>query len=354
MISLEMKRKSLRWPTVVDLFCGCGGVTEALKQHHFRVVAAVDHDPIACKTFRKNHPSVNLYEKDIHLVDPYQIRHNDLQEQDLDVLVVCAPCQPFSSQNRRRGDDHREHLLLSVIPFVKALSPRLIFFENVPGLARERFASVLSQLKTKLEAIGYFLSDPTPADAADYGVPQRRVRCIMLARKGTPPPSRLMPTIKDSNRTTVSDAFRNLRKLSSGESDKTDPLHFARTHRPIALERLHHIPQNGGSRNSLPKHLQLACHVDHDGHPDVYGRMAWNDVAPTLTTGCTDITKGRFAHPNENRAITLREAARLQTFPDTYHFEGSPVQIAMQIGNAVPVQLMKALVPILRAAIKIE
>jgi DNA (cytosine-5)-methyltransferase 1 len=347
-----MKRSYPRWPTVVDLFCGCGGVTQGLKRRHFRVLAAVDNDPIACETYRLNHPTVNLYEENIAAVDPGRIRRDDLNGRDLDILVVCAPCQPFSSQNRRRGGDDRELLILSAIPFARALRPELILFENVPGLAAERFAPVVSRLRSDLDALGYRLSDPIPVDAADYGVPQRRLRCIMLARKGAPPPPVPRPTTPDGNRVVVRDVFQDLRRLVSGESDPADPLHRARNHQPIALERLRCIPKDGGSRNSLPESLQLACHVNHSGHPDVYGRMTWDDVAPTLTTGCTDVTKGRFAHPGDDRAITLREAARLQTFPDEYRFTGNLCQIATQIGNAVPVRLVEALAPGLRAALR--
>jgi DNA (cytosine-5)-methyltransferase 1 len=146
-------------------------------------------------------------------------------------------------------------------------------------------------------------------------------------------------------------AISDLPQLASGQADAEDTLHFAREHQAIALERLGHIPKNGGSRDALPERLWLACHRDRRGHPDVYGRMRWEDVAPTLTTGCTDLTRGRFAHPRDNRAISLREAARLQTFPDSYRFAGSAKHIAVQIGNSVPVRFIEALVPVLRAAL---
>lgn len=131
----------------------------------------------------------------------------------------------------------------------------------------------------------------------------------------------------------------DLETLSSGENSHLDPYHFARKHTQIALKRMQYIPQNGGDRFSLPPELILPCHKGKKGYPDVYGRMYWDDVAPTLTTGCTDVTRGRFMHPADNRAITLREAARLQTFPDSFIFAGNSGSIAQQIGNAVPVQL---------------
>jgi DNA (cytosine-5)-methyltransferase 1 len=344
-----------RWPTAVDLFCGCGAVSAALKSRRFRVVAAVDNDPIACTSYRKNHPTVALHAKDIRRVDPREIRRDLLSGRNLDLLVVCAPCQPFSSQNRKKGADARARLILSAVRFADILKPKVIFFENVPGLARGRFSAVLSELQKRLSKLDYVVGDPDEVDAADYAVPQRRRRCVLLARKRAAPPALPSALTPSGKRKTVRNAIRNLSKLAAGQKSRSplDPLHFARQHHPIALKRLRAIPKNGGGRESLPKTLRLACHGDDDkSFSDVYGRMAWDDVAPTLTTGCTDITRGRFAHPTANRAITLREAARLQTFPDTFWFGGSAQQIATQIGNAVPVRLVEAFAPVLRAVVR--
>ncbi|HVT16138.1 MAG TPA: DNA cytosine methyltransferase [Thermoanaerobaculia bacterium] len=338
------------WPTAVDLFCGCGGVTAALKARHFRVVAAVDRDPVACASFRSNHRSVKVYERDIADVDPSEIRRI-LGERDLDLLVVCSPCQPFSQQNRSSPADTRAKLILSSVRFAEVLSPRLVLFENVPGLTRRRFALILTKLRSGLTKLGYVVGEPQELDAADYGVPQRRLRFVMLARQGAAPPPLPEPTTPAGHRIDVISAIGDLPALSSGEADADDPLHFAREHQAIALERLRHIPKNGGSRNVLPERLRLECHRDRRGHPDVYGRMRWQDIAPTLTTGCTDVTRGRFVHPRDDRAISLREAARLQTFPDTYRFAGSAKHIAAQIGNSVPIRFIEALTPVLRRAL---
>jgi DNA (cytosine-5)-methyltransferase 1 len=339
--------------TAVDLYSGSGAVTAALKQRHFRVVAAVDNDPIACETYRRNHPAVRIIEKDIRRVDPSEIRRKDLGGSNLDLLVVCAPCQPFSSQNRKKGCDDRSDLILEAGRFARVLRPRVILFENVPGLASPRHSRILKALKRELGK-QYKLSMPERVDAADFGVPQRRIRCIMLATRGASPPKLCEPITPDGERVTVRKTIGKLRPLRSGESDPKDVLHSARTHQHIALERLAAIPKDGGSRSAIPKRLQLTCHtnVGSTKFPDVYGRMKWDDVAPTLTTGCTDITRGRFAHPRDDRAITLREAALLQTFPREYHFSGYSGDIHTQIGNAVPVQLIDALVPTLRTGIK--
>ncbi len=175
--------------------------------------------------------------------------------------------------------------------------------------------------------------------------------CLLLARRSELP---VIPVASSpgGKRVTVRNAIHGLVRLKTGQRAKEDPLHFARTHQTIALKRLAAIPKDGGSRSALPRALALGCHAGHKGHPDVYGRMKWDDIAPTLTTGCTDVTKGRFAHPTDNRAITLREAALLQTFPHSYKFEGRSGQIAIQIGNAVPMKLMDALLPSMRQAMR--
>jgi len=341
---------SRHWATAVDLFSGSGAVTAALRRSRFRVLAAVDNDPIACETYRLNHPSVRLYRRDIRKVDPLVIRERQLKGRDLDLLVVCAPCQPFSSQNRRRSNDDRSELILEAGRFAQALRPKLIFFENVPGLAAR--SDLLEQLRRELGP-DYTLSEPHRVDAADYDVPQRRVRCLLLAcRKAAPPALPEAPTPKGRRRT-VHDVIGELRRLQSGEADPADELHAARRHRPIVLRRLAAVPRDGGSRAALPVELRLVCHtrVKPGKYSDVYGRMAWGDVAPTLTTGCTDVTRGRFAHPEDDRAITLREAALLQTFPHSYRFRGSGSDVAMQIGNAVPVRLVENLADCFRRGI---
>lgn len=342
-----------KWPTAVDLFSGCGSVTAALKRKHFKVVAAVDIDPVSCATYRKNHPSTRLIEGDIRKLDPRNLFPLFGDDESLDLLVVCAPCQPFSNQNRnKRENDERKELILESVRFADVLQPEVIMFENVPGLVGNRFKGILDRLKKDLATIGYNTGPPSRINAADYYVPQRRARCLLFAAKGKNPPTAPPPVTPSGCRVTVSDAFKGLQSLQAGDKDIQDTLHFARNHSTIALKRLEYIPKNGGSRFSLPPDLELECHKGKNSYPDVYGRMRWEDVAPTLTTGCTDITKGRFAHPEDDRAITLREAARLQTFPDSYKFVGNSGQIAAQIGNAVPMKLVEALAPVIRTALK--
>ena len=344
------KRSTRKWPTAIDLFSGSGAASAALKESHFRVVAAVDNDPTACATYRLNHPHVRLYETDILALTPDIIKRECLKGISLDLMVICAPCQPFSSQNRKRERDPRARLLIEGARFVAALKPKVVFVENVPGLASSTNADLLIEFHEKCGQ-GYVFSEPMRVDAANYGVPQRRIRCLLMASRGGAVPVLPAPITPAGQRLTVRDAIYDLRPLTSGEIDPDDRLHVARSHRQVAIDRLRSIPKDGGSRSDLPRSLELDCHKDQKGFPDVYGRMKWDDVAPTLTTGCTDVTRGRFAHPEDDRAITPREAALLQTFPRGYQFAGAPQVVAEQIGNAIPFALVKTLAPAFRASI---
>jgi DNA (cytosine-5)-methyltransferase 1 len=337
-------------PTLIDLFSGCGGVSQGFKNQGFRVLAAIEWDPVTAKTYRKNHPEVVLYEDDIKSLDPNKIIEQcHLERNELTVLSACAPCQPFSRQNRKASTDERTKLVLEMLRFVAVFRPRFVIMENVPGLAKGKNKPILSRLIESLrENLGYHILTPKVIDAVNYGVPQFRKRLILLGSRedvdlSIPDVTHVSPQRAEQTEKpawkTVRDAFRGVHRLAAGQQSRTDPLHRARNHKPISLQRLKYIPKNGGSRHSLPEHLQLACHKNSSGFNDVYGRMDFSRPSNTLTTGCTNFTKGRFAHPTANRAITPREAARLQTFPDAYQFIGGYEQISTQIGNAVPVKL---------------
>jgi DNA (cytosine-5)-methyltransferase 1 len=344
--------KHSQTPTALDLFCGSGAVSLGLKQAGFEVVGAVDFDPGACQTYRANHPGVRLIEKDIRQVDPDEFA--DIIPNRLDLLVVCAPCQPFSSQNQRKSKkDERNNLVEESMKFIRRFSPSLVFLENVPGLASTNiFSTLTSWLR---DEAGYDVAEPMRIDAAELGVPQRRTRMILVAAKNISleKATRIARTERATVRSVIGDLpIPPVGRAAAG----MDRLHYARRHSPLNIERLKNIPADGGGRESLPYHLQLACHkkARKNSFPDTYGRMKWTDVAPTLTTGCTDITRGRFAHPAQNRAITLREAARLQSFPDSYVFYGNASQVAMQIGNAVPPAMMCAIGRSLREALQAQ
>jgi len=340
-------------PTLIDLFSGSGGVTQGFKNQGFQILAAVEWDHIAAQTFSNNHPEASMYEDDIRNIKHYQLmKQLKLQKGDLTILSACAPCQPFSRQNRINKKDDRTKLILEVLPFVETFRPKFIMMENVPGLNKGRNRIILNKFTRLLhEGHGYRVFGSFIVDAVNYGVPQFRKRLILLASREDIPlsiPETTHVSPKDTKKlgkaewNTVKEAFKGIHKLRSGQKSKTDPLHQARTHTKLNLERLKFIPKNGGSRHSLPKRLQLACHKEGMGYNDVYGRMDFRRPANTLTTGCTNFTRGRYAHPTANRAITPREAARLQTFSDQYQFFGNYDQISVQIGNAVPVLLAEA------------
>ncbi|HHW44998.1 MAG TPA: DNA cytosine methyltransferase [Desulfotomaculum sp.] len=319
-------------PTAIDLFCGCGGLTVGLKKAGFRVLGAVDIDPLSVKTYKANHRDVEVWEMDIRDLKPAELLEKlRLKQGELDLLAGCPPCQGFSTMRTLNGairvDDPRNDLLLEFQRLVEALRPRAVMLENVPGLAEdERFVSFCERMKE----LGY-IGDYRVLNAAEYGVPQRRRRLVYIAGYGIKIPF----ASKARRLKTVRDAIGSLPK--AGESG--DPVHDMPEHRtPKVMEIIRRIPKNGGSRTDLPEEFQLECHKRCNGFKDVYGRMAWDDLAPTITSGCHNPSKGRFLHPEENRAITMREAALLQGFPRRYKFPivNNKSAVALMIGNALP------------------
>jgi DNA (cytosine-5)-methyltransferase 1 len=322
----------------IDLFSGCGGLSRGLKDAEFRVVAAVEIEPKAQATYRLNHPEVRLYEQDIRKLDPAEImREVGLKPGQLDLLAGCPPCQGFSrlrTKNQRTAvEDDRNNLVLDFLRFVEVMQPKTVMLENVPALGRDdRFES----LKERLNAFGY-QSVVQVLDAADYRVPQRRKRLIMLASR-VHAPKTAEPC---KTRVTVRQAFAGV----GAPSRSQDKLHAFPERRSQAVRDLiAQIPKDGGSRSDLGEEHQLDCHKKTQGFYDVYGRMAWDDVSPTITSGCHAPSKGRFLHPSYNRTITLREAALLQGFPRAYCFDVSHGKeaIALMIGNALPPPFIKA------------
>ncbi|MAQ52934.1 MAG: DNA (cytosine-5-)-methyltransferase [Pseudomonas sp.] len=322
--------------TAVDLFCGAGGLTLGLKQAGFNVIAGVELNPVAAETYRLNHADINIYEKDIRHINPADVLEDaNLKPGELDLLAGCPPCQGFSSQRTRNKTnaqfDPRNDLIFEFFRFVKTMLPKTIMLENVPALAKNWR---ILKLKKDLEELGYVVNERSISihDAADYGVPQRRRRLLFKAsRLGI-----ISDAPKANEITTVKEAFSSLRP--AGESG--DTLHDLGEERSeIVKKRISLVPKNGGSRTDLPMEYWLECHKKNPGgYRDVYGRMRWEDVAPTITGGCHNPSKGRFIHPELDRAITLREAAILQTFPMSYQFsltQGKDA-VALMIGNALP------------------
>lgn len=338
----------LRKPQAIDLFAGSGAVSRGLRDAGFNVVGALDFDPKACATYEMNHEGVKLIRRDIRKVPAKTFAQF---KGEIDLLIVCAPCQPFSNRNRNRiTKDERVDLVLRSLKFIRALKPSFVLFENVPGLEKNK---VFEKLCKELVRAGYHLKEPQKVDAADLGVPQRRVRMVLCAALK----AEWLDGVFNgqvSQRVSVREAIGDLLEPSFKSDNLEDPLHYKRRHSDLNLERLRHVPKNGGSRISLPDHLVLACHkeLSENQYPDCYGRMSWDQEAPTLTTGCTDFTRGRYVHPEQDRAITLREAARLQSFPDDYKFNGNASEIATQIGNAVPPRMMQVIAERIKAVLE--
>ena len=314
----------------IDLFSGCGGLSEGLRDAGFNVLAAFDSDTDAVATYKLNHPDTKVFDGDIREVDMAEVKKL-LGGKPLHFLAGCPPCQGFSTMRRlnkkRSKRDPRNSLILEYLRFVKELKPLTIMMENVPGVVNYiLFKKVIAEL----QRLGY---DPKfqPVKIQQYGVPQRRKRLVLVGS--------LLGEINIAGATgetiTVRDVIGHLESTRGSK----DPVHkIVKKHTPAVMERIRATPKDGGSRADVPQ-FQLACHKDANvGFRDVYGRMRWDSPSPTITGGCLNPSKGRFLHPEKNRAISAREAALLQTFPRNYKFppEISKSSIALLIGNALP------------------
>lgn len=345
--------------TAIDLCSGSGGVTTGYKAAGVKILAAVDIDSNSRATYAENHPEVKLLPDDLARLDPESLlRITAVQVGELDVLTACVPCQTFSSLGRknRKEDDPRNRLVERIGDFVDKILPRAVVMENVPPLRGDcRFARLVERLRI----MGYGVWHDV-VDAAKFGVPQRRRRLVLIALRGfadeeVPALNPEHPLLRNRcEERTVRDAFRLLRHRRDCDVLSKPRLNYPK----IVADRIAAIPLNGGSRTSLPAELELSCHSGlgkkdrNTAAGNVYGRMTLDEVAPTLTTRCTTPACGRFLHPWENRAITLREAAILQTFPVDYRFEGGIMSIQAQIGNAVPPKLAEAIAIIVRDALE--
>ena len=327
---MKMQRK-IRYKAI-DLFCGCGGLSLGLRRAGFKIVAAVDNDELAIDTYRMNHRRTYLVNDDIQSIDPMALMDDlGLLPGDLDLLAGCPPCQGFSTLRTYNGgrdiDEPMNDLVFEFIRFVKAFLPKTLMMENVPALSKD---SRISKIERELNRLGY-KSNIEVLNAAKYGVPQRRLRMLLLGSLNYAP----MFARPVRRRRFVAEAIQRLPAPEASD----DPVHnykVKRTEQVLSL--ISRIPKDGGNRTDLPLDEQLTCHQNFDGFKDIYGRMAWRQPAPTITGGCINPSKGRFVHPEENRAITLREAAILQGFPKSYKFKISRGRypVAQLIGNAFP------------------
>jgi DNA (cytosine-5)-methyltransferase 1 len=328
-----------------DFFSGCGGTSQGMREAGFRVRLGIDVDPDAAKTYQRNFPAAAFVRRDIRRLTIRHVAPHVRNGKTRAMLFgACAPCQPFSKQRHsRRWKDGRKELLSEFNRFVRAFRPEYVFIENVPGLqtvddAHGPFAKFL-KLLTKL---GYWHSHKV-IYACHYGVPQRRRRLVLIASRLGPisfPKPTHGPNAKSKGLPTVWNAIAHLPPLKAGQSHPDIPNHRAANLSELNLKRIK-ATKSGGTRTRWPSRLVLTCHEKHSGHTDVYGRMAKNLPAAALTTRCISLSNGRFGHPTQHRAISVREAACLQTFPMSFEFFGSLTSMSRQVGNAVPVAMAR-------------
>jgi DNA (cytosine-5)-methyltransferase 1 len=327
--------------TAIDLFAGAGGATTGLKAAGFEVRAAVEIDRHACQTYRLNHPETALLEVDIRSLSAASVlRAAGLRRGETTLLQACPPCQTWSSLGTNSTDDPRNELVSLVADFIRKLRPHAFVIENVPGLRSDwRLGALVADVERARYRVATYV-----VEASDFGVPQRRRRLIVLGVRGGRRirlPDALvdiLPGDFDRRTRTVREAIGHLEAAAGN-----DPIHRSRRLSPVVQERVASLPP-GGRRVDLPDALQLDCHryLGRRGATAAYGRMNADAIAPTLTTRCTTPACGTFIHPWEDRGITLREAALLQTFPANYAFVGGYDSIERQIGNAIPVRLAQA------------
>ena len=343
--------------TAIDLFAGGGGLTVGLKRGGFTVAAAVENDKHACATYRANHSEVRLLEQDIGGVAGADLLRL-APDRKVDLLAGCPPCQGYTSLNKSKKDDHRNALILHMSRLAEEVMPKAIMMENVPGLSKKG-KDLFEEMKSKLVSLGYELGEGANVlEAANYGVPQRRRRLVLLAGLGFEVRLPEATHAKDGNGGLL--PWRSVWDTIGARDDLGAPLtlmeakqggdlrksvwHVVRVLSPQNLERMQKaVP--GKSWSNIPEDLRPECHRGgYTGFTNVYGRMEWHQPSPTITAGCTTFSKGRFGHPEADRTISVREAALLQTFPDDYVFDVEYMHhVCNVIGNALPCDFAEAL-----------
>lgn len=333
----------------IDFFCGAGGVTCGFREVGIKVLAGVDIDAKFKDTYEKNNAAIFI-NKDVSNLKPESLKEyvNIEKNDDNLIFVGCSPCQYYSNLNSDKTKSQNSRLLLEDFKdFVLYFKPGFVFIENVPGLETS-VGSPIHNFKRTLKREGYVF-DQKVINAKYFNVPQNRRRFVLIA-------SRLNSTIKlplqnkkAANIKTVQKAIGDQKLfpvVEAGFIDNSEFMHTVSKVSDLNLLRLKKTPKNGGSRKSWEndESLQLECYKNHDGHHDVYGRMYWDRPSPTITTRFIYTSTGRYSHPEQDRAISLREGATLQTFPLDYNFYSTNKgAVATMIGNAVPPKLAKAI-----------
>ena len=336
--------------TVIDLFCGAGALTHGFIKEGFKVVAGLDADKSCKYAYEVNNPGATFIEKKIEDVEAADLKQL-YPAGHVKILIGCAPCQPYSPYNRKKQDREQKWKLLSNFShLISRIEPDIVSMENVPTLTTFKNGKIYQNFLEALKDNDYEVSPYPDVFCPGYGIPQRRKRLVLFASKPKYGKIELLnPTHTPDKYKTVGDVIWGLGPLEAGKTSWHDPYHKASRLSDLNLQRIK-ASTPGGTWRDWPDELVARCHKQESGnsYASIYGRMRWRAPAPTITTQCHGFGNGRFGHPKQNRAISLREAARLQTFPDDYEFvhPGEPhsiTTISRFIGNAVPVKLARVI-----------
>ena len=338
----KTKNHSQKTVSAIDLFCGAGGLTHGFTLEGIKVNAGIDIDPACEYPFEKNN-NANFLLKDVVKLEADDIREF-LPQEGVKLLAGCAPCQPFStySQGHRNEEDEKWKLLYSFARLANDLRPQIVTMENVPKLIEhEVFSDFVKALQEMNYHVTYYV-----VNCPEYGIPKNIKRLVLFASIYGDVVIE-QPTHQPENFSKVGDVIKDMPPIEAGEASKTDPLHRSSRLSTKNLERIR-ASKPGGTWRDWDESLVTDCHKKKSGktYPSVYGRMSWEAPSPTITTQCYGFGNGRFGHPEQDRAISLREAALLQTFPLAYEFTAPSAPVPFKktgrlIGNAVPVDLAR-------------
>lgn len=353
--------------SVVDLFAGAGGFSCAARTLGFQILAAVENDKNASDTYHTNFIKYKhvtnrpiLFTEDINKLSPSSVLHSIdkcFGNQQIDIVIGGPPCQGFSKHRLKNSgvDDPRNALLFRYFTFIHELNPKYFLVENVGGLLWPKHQKYLTRFYDLARENGYEVCTPQILDAKDYGIPQNRKRVFILGKRNDiewspgfqwPPQKTHASPISAEVKNNTKKPWNTARDVFDIPLRDNDPNAVHMNHSEELASVFASTPEDGGSR--FQSERCLPCHKRAQGHNDVYGRISTKRPSPTMTTGCTNPSKGRFLHPFENHGITIRHAARFQTFPEDFIFAGGLISASRQVGNAVPVELGKVVLRVIK------